>query len=327
MVLPFSGRKDGLSLSEALPDRSLFILVAMMSFLAALTLTGATGARALSARWAGGAAQLLTIQVSAPDQPAPSTAPNAASTSTAKQKLDTAVHQTRADAVLALLASLPDGTQTHKLSKEELAHLLTPWLGDASNSALPLPAVIEVRLPQGTEPPPNLEQTLNAQIPGTVVEHNAEWSTRLRALADSLLACAALALVTVGGIAAMITGLATRTGLSTRRDIIEILHGLGATDNYIAGRFAGRTGGLALGGGVLGTLLAIAPLVLLFRMAAPFAVSSLQSTAITMPDWRTLPDILPKDLLIGLVALPVVAAFIGWATTQIMVRIWLRRMP
>lgn len=51
MALPFSGRKDGLSLSEALPDRSLFILVAMMSFLAALTLTGATGARTLSTRW------------------------------------------------------------------------------------------------------------------------------------------------------------------------------------------------------------------------------------------------------------------------------------
>ncbi|MCG4272008.1 cell division protein FtsX [Acetobacter senegalensis] len=322
MALPFSGRKDGLSLSEALPDRSLFILVAMMSFLAALTLTGATGARALSARWAGGAAQLLTIQVSAPDQPTPATA-----TSPQKTAAGSSSAQTRADSVLARLSDLPPGTQVHRLSKEELAHLLTPWLGDASNSALPLPAVIEVRLPKGAEPPADLEQTLNAQVPGTFVEHNAEWSTRLRALADSLLACAALALATVGGIAAMITGLATRTGLSTRRDIIEILHGLGATDSYIAGRFAGRTGGLALGGAILGTLLAIAPLVFLFRMAAPFAVSSLQTTSMTMPDWRSLPDMLPHDLLIGLAGLPFVAAFIGWMTTQIMVRIWLRRMP
>jgi cell division transport system permease protein len=69
MTRPFSGRKDGLSLSEALPDRSLFALVAMMGFLAALTLAGASGARALSARWSGGAAQLLTIQV--PDANAP----------------------------------------------------------------------------------------------------------------------------------------------------------------------------------------------------------------------------------------------------------------
>ncbi|GAL98059.1 cell division protein FtsX [Acetobacter tropicalis NRIC 0312] len=327
MALPFSGRKDGLSLSEALPDRSLFILVAMMSFLAALTLTGATGARALSARWAGGAAQLLTIQVSAPDQPAPATATPPQKTATGPTPATSPQTQTRADAVLAHLSALPSGTQVHRLSKEELAHLLTPWLGDASNSALPLPAVIEVRLPAGAAAPADLEQTLNAQVPDTLVEHNAEWSTRLRALADSLLACAALALATVGGIAAMITGLATRTGLSTRRDIIEILHGLGATDSYIAGRFAGRTGGLALGGGILGTLLAIAPLVFLFRMAAPFAVSSLQTASTAMPDWRSLPGMLPQDLLIGLAGLPFVAAFIGWMTTQIMVRIWLRRMP
>ncbi|WP_234395025.1 hypothetical protein [Acetobacter papayae] len=42
----------------------------MVGFLAALTLAGACGARALSARWAGGAAQLVIIQVPQPDQPA-----------------------------------------------------------------------------------------------------------------------------------------------------------------------------------------------------------------------------------------------------------------
>ncbi|MBS0999837.1 cell division protein FtsX [Acetobacter persici] len=316
MALPFSGRKDGLSLSEALPDRSLFILVAMMSFLAALTLTGATGARTLSTRWAGGAAQLLTIQVSEPDQ-----------TLSGASKADKTAPQSRAETVLADLTTLPAGTQVHRLTQEELAHLLTPWLGDAGKTALPLPAVIEVRLAEGHEAPADLEQTLNAHVPGTVVEHNAEWSSRLRALAESLMACAALALVTVGGIATMITALATRAGLSTRRDIIEILHGLGATDSYIAGRFASRTGGLALGGGVLGTLLAMAPLLLLFRMAAPFAASTLQAATPAMPDWRTLLDLLPGDMLAGLAALPFVAAFIGWTTTQIMVRIWLRRMP
>lgn len=318
MALPFSGRKDGLSLSEALPDRSLFILVAMMSFLAALTLTGATGARTLSARWAGGAAQLLTIQVSEPNQPAP-LQPGTPNTSHP---------QTRVDAVLALLAALPQGTHVHQMTPTELAHLLAPWLGDTTKTALPLPAVIEVRLPENTTPPPTLEQSLNAQIPGTLVEHNAEWSSRLRALAASLLACAALALATVGGIATMITALATRTGLASRRDIIEILHGLGASDSYIAARFAGRTGVLALGGGLVGTVLAIGPLVLLFRMAAPFAATSLQATTLpSIPDWRSLPGLLPTDLLVTLAGLPVAAAFIGWATTQTMVRLWLRRMP
>lgn len=122
MTRPFSGRKDGLSLSEALPDRSLFALVAMMGFLAALTLAGASGARALSARWSGGAAQLLTIQV--PDANAPLAAQGGGSATT-----------TRVQAVLADLASLPDGTEVHQLTPPELARLLEPWLGETDSSA------------------------------------------------------------------------------------------------------------------------------------------------------------------------------------------------
>ncbi|GBR56928.1 cell division protein FtsX [Acetobacter senegalensis DSM 18889] len=315
MMMPFSGRKDGLSVSEALPDRSLFTLVAMMSFLAALTLAGATGARALSARWAGGAAQLVTVQVPDPDQPL----------TPASKKEPTG--PTRAEAVLADLNTLPPGSVMHRLDKEELARLLEPWLGEADNSALPLPAIIRIRLPDNAQVPNNLEQTLTAHVPGTIVEHNASWGERLKALANSLLACAGLALLTVGGIATLVTGLATRAGLSTRRDIIEILHGLGASDGYIAGRFAWRTAMLGLGGSLAGTVLAMVPLLVLFRMAAPFANISLQSDTLLLPDWQTLQNIIPTDMLVAFAALPFVAAFICWITTQSMVRLWLRRLP
>ncbi|GBR50198.1 cell division protein FtsX [Acetobacter pomorum DSM 11825] len=315
-MMPFSGRKDGLSVSEALPDRSLFTLVAMMSFLAALTLAGATGARALSARWAGGAAQLVTVQVPDPDQPLKPTS----------NKKDP-TGPSRAETVLADLNTLPPGTVVHRLDKEELARLLEPWLGEADNSALPLPAIIRIRLPDRTQVPNDLEQTLTAHVPGTIVEHNASWGERLKALANSLLACAGLALLTVGGIATLVTGLATRAGLSTRRDIIEILHGLGASDGYIAGRFAWRTAMLGLGGSLAGTVLAMVPLLVLFRMAAPFANISFQSDTLLLPDWKTLQNVIPTDMLVAFAALPFAAAFICWITTQSMVRLWLRRLP
>lgn len=315
-MMPFSGRRDGLSVSEALPDRSLFTLVAMMSFLAALTLAGATGARALSARWAGGAAQLVTVQVPDPDQPL----------TPASNKKDP-TGPSRAETVLADLNTLPPGTVVHRLDKEELARLLEPWLGEADNSALPLPAIIRIRLPDRTQVPNDLEQTLTAHVPGTIVEHNASWGERLKALANSLLACAGLALLTVGGIATLVTGLATRAGLSTRRDIIEILHGLGASDGYIAGRFAWRTAMLGLGGSLAGTVLAMVPLLVLFRMAAPFANISFQSDTLLLPDWKTLQNVIPTDMLVAFAALPFAAAFICWITTQSMVRLWLRRLP
>ncbi|MFT9258762.1 MAG: cell division protein FtsX [Acetobacter sp.] len=345
----FSKRRDGLSLSEALPDRSLFVLVAMMGFLAALTLAGASGARALAARWAAGAAQLVTIQVPDPDQPAPApvsapasapaladgtqvAAPDAPATEPAQRP----GAQSRAEAVLTQLASLPPGTDVHRLSTEEISRLLAPWLGASDRSALPLPAVIRVTLPQAEHLPATLEQTLSATVPGVIVEQNALWSERLHSLANSLLTCAGLALLTVGGIAALITGQAAHTGLATRRDIIATLHSLGAPDGYIAGRFARRTASLALGGGFVGTVLACPPLLFLLRMAQPFAsfAPMAQEAALNTPLDATLTgtvlasfDMVPRGLLAGLAILPVAAALICWLTTQVMVRLWLRRLP
>jgi cell division transport system permease protein len=322
-----SRRRDGLSLAEAMPDRGLFALVAMVGFLAALTLAGAYGARALSARWAGGAAQLVIIQVPQPDQPAQNTAQGQA------------MGQNRADAVQGALASLPAGSTVHRLSSQELENLLQPWLGGGLNSgqpgvsapAMPMPAVIRVELPDGSAPPTTLERDLSTLAPGVIVERNSLWSTRLNALANSLLACAALALLTVCGVATLITGLTTRAGLASRRDIITTLHGLGASDSYIAGRFARRTASLALGGGLVGTVLACLPLFALLQITAPFTADAqmapLPATQDGLVDYGAILDTIPPDLVIGLVCLPIVAALICWLTTQLSVRLWLRRLP
>ncbi|MFT8587181.1 cell division protein FtsX [Acetobacter papayae] len=317
-------RRDGLSLAEAMPDRGLFALVAMVGFLAALTLAGACGARALSARWAGGAAQLVIIQVPQPDQPA-------------RQGQSTG--QNRADAVQAALVSLPAGSTVHRLSTQELDTLLQPWLGSglnngqapAGSAAMPLPAVLRVDLPDGTVPPATLEQDLSALAPGVIVERNSLWSTRLHALANSLLACAGLALLSVCGVATLITGLTTRAGLASRRDTITTLHGLGASDGYIAGRFARRTASLAFGGGLSGTVLACLPLFALLQITAPFTADAdmAQATASQtgLMDEASILNAVPSDLLIGLGCLPVAAALICWLTTQLIVRLWLRRLP
>ena len=63
---------------------------------------------------------------------------------------------------------------------------------------------------------------------------------------------------------------AGRAGLSTRREAIEIVHGLGATDRYIAGRFAKRATLLAAAGASGGALAALPVLLALAGIAAPF---------------------------------------------------------
>ena len=101
------------------------------------------------------------------------------------------------------------------------------------------------------------------------------------------------------------------------------MHGLGATDGYIAGRFAARATLLAALGAALGALAALPILLTLARMAAPFAGPPADSGNPLRDALATL----PPSLLFALPCLPVGAAAIGFVTAQSAVRRWLRRLP
>jgi len=337
-----AGRRgsDGLGLRRAIPERMLPSLVAAMTFLASLAMAGAVAAHLLSERWNAGAGAVLTVQVPDPELPAAHGSTDADAPSSS-----------RIDKILSSLAQTPGLSNIHQLSHAELHHLLQPWLGApdggssqdptpsgvpaagtpavADDISLPLPAVIQVRMLPGAEASSTLAVSLAAIAPGVLVEDSAAWSTRLLALTTSLQACAGLALLTVATVAGCVVALATRAGIATRRQAIEIVHGLGASDGYIAGRFARRAGALALFGGAAGALVALPVLAGLAHLAAPFAAS--QVTPDNLPGAlhyvTSLPGLLPLPLLIGLPTLPLAAGAIGWLTAQGTVRVWLRRLP
>jgi len=284
-------RIDDLDLRAALGDVLLPLLVAAMSFLAALALAGAFGCADLAAHWQGDTLGLLTVQV--PDPAAPAAA------------------GTRLAAVLAALARQGGVSDVHPLSGAEVDALIAPWLGgSAADLALPLPAVIAARWQGGALAP--LAAALAAAAPGTMVESGTSWAQRIVALTTSLQACAAAVLLIVTAVACAIVAVATRAGLAQRRDTIEIIHSLGAFDGDIAERFAARATWRTAIGALFGALLALPVLIWLAALAAPFAGGSGPS--------------LPAPMVAMVPMLPLIAAAIGWVTAQITVRRWLRRL-
>jgi cell division transport system permease protein len=214
------------------------------------------------------------------------------------------------------------------LSADELASLLRPWLGPAlGGMALPMPAVIDVRLDRSDTVITELAARVDAAAPGALVESHGAWVRRLTVLAHSLQACAGVALMVVTLVSIAVVSVATRAGLAVRRDAIEIVHGLGATDTYIARRFAWRATVLAVVGGAIGVGAALPVLLWLSALAAPFG--GLQEGAFNDAA-RSYPGLLadlPQSLWEGIALLPLVAAAIGWLTAQTTVRFWLRRLP
>ncbi len=289
---------DDLGLRRALPDRVLPVLVGAMAFLAALALAGVVAASGLSAHWRRGAAASLTVQVPDPD-------------------LDG-----RGAKALEAVLGIPGVTEARMLADDELQALLRPWLGSGPGRlALPMPGVIAVRLADPGLDVASLGARLQAVAPGTLVEAQDVWIERLAVLAGSLEGCAGLAMAVVGCVAVAVVMVATRAGLSARRETIEIVHGLGATDRFIAGRFSGRATWLAGLGALAGALVALPVLMELTGLAAPFA-------GMEAPEGvRGTFSALPPVLWAGLAGLPAAAAAVGWVTAQMTVRRWLRRLP
>ncbi|MBV9250156.1 MAG: hypothetical protein JO227_13035, partial [Acetobacteraceae bacterium] len=296
---------DELGLRRALSDRVLPFLVAAMAFLAALALTGWVGAASLSQHWQEGAGSALTVQVPEPNEPA-------------AQGVGS-----RLQRVLALLAGSPGIASARALTDEELGDLLRPWLGaGAERLAVPLPGVIAVRVSSTSADLAGLIARLDAAAPGTLVESHGIWIRRLTALSHSLQACAGLAVVLVAAVAAAVIAVATRAGLAARREAIDIVHGLGATDAYIASQFATRTTLLAAIGGAIGAVLALPVLVVLAALAAPFA--GMPNAPETIGEALAA---LPPLLWLVIPCLPVTAAAIGFGTAHVTVRRWLLRLP
>ena len=192
-------RFDDLGLRRALSDRMLPFMVAAMAFLAALALAGSLAAASLARHWQEGAAAALTVQVPRPKAPAET-------------------HDgTRQDRVLLLIQGTPGIAEARALNDDELAELLRPWLGSGvERLSLPLPAVIDVRLTASGPDLAALTARLAAVAPGTQVESHGIWLRRLSALARSLQACAALALLVVAAVAASVVAVATRAGLAAQ---------------------------------------------------------------------------------------------------------------
>jgi cell division transport system permease protein len=166
-----------------------------------------------------------------------------------------------------------------------------------------------------------LAAQLTESAPGTVLEDHASWGGRLGILTRSIQACSGLVLLIVTLVTAAVIAVATRSGLAARRDAVMIVSQLGATDGYIAQRFATRAAALASVGGAIGGILAVPVVFTLTVLALPLIGGA---PPVLTPESAL--AFLPLPLWLLPVILTLAAAAIGYVTTQLTMRRWLRRL-
>jgi cell division transport system permease protein len=228
----------------------------------------------------------------------------------------------RTKAVLAVLRGTPGIAAASPLDRAAESKLLMPFLGTAvAPEELDLPQLIDVRVAAGGGLDlGTLRTKLAAAAPGAVLDDHQQWLDRLYALALSVEA-AGLAIVAMVSAASVLTVIfTTRAGLAVHRDVIELLHMMGARDGYIARQFEREALRLGFGGGIAGLVLAAVTIWGLGHAAE--AVSVFGEEAALLPDLR-----LVTWQWGMLVLLPVAAAIAAMVTARLTVLRALARLP
>ena len=164
-------------------------------------------------------------------------------------------------AIAAARAS-PGVADVRPVSEQALRRTLERWLGPAGlGEDLPIPALIDVDLAPGASPQ-IVAQAVERAVPGAkFVAHRTSLEPLLSAIrAMQWLALALVGMMVLATAAAVV--LAARGALDTNRATIDVMHGIGATDDQIARLFQRRIALDALTGGLGGG--AAAGLILLF---------------------------------------------------------------
>jgi cell division transport system permease protein len=224
--------------------------------------------------------------------------------------------------VLAVLRATPGITDAAAIGRAAEGKLLEPFLGTAvTPDELQLPRLIDLRIASGAALDLGALRTkLVAAAPGAVLDDHRLWLDRLAALGFSIELTALVILALVGAAAVLAVIFTTRTGLSVHRDVIELLHLMGARDGYIAGQFQHQALRLGLGGGLIGLVLALVTLAGLSYAAS--AAAELGQAATPLPNLQLAPW---HWVTLGL--LPGAAALIAMLTARLTVLGALARMP
>ena len=231
--------------SARYPVTALAVAMAVMSFVATLTLAGVLLIGKAADGWRSAVGAEFTIQMR-PGAPGDDV-------------------EGRLAAVAEVAKASPGVVAVRVLPVEETRGLLEPWLGRGKLlDELPLPRLVAVAIDPAAPPDvARLAAAIEAAAPGATLDTHRQWQGEVVRLAGLLewLGNAVIVLI-VAASAAMVAATA-RSAIDATRDTIEVLYLAGADDGFIVRTVELRLLAVALKAALAGFATALAVLALL----------------------------------------------------------------
>jgi cell division transport system permease protein len=224
-------------------SRALIGVIAVMTFVAALTIGAVHLVQGAAAQWRADVGREITLEVRPADG-----------------------RNIEADVARAMqIAGQSRGVASAQVyGKDEMAKLVSPWLGSGVDpSKLPLPRLIVVRLNGSEVNLAALREALAKDVPTASLDEGSRWSADLAAAADTVVTAGTALLVLVLMATILSVTLATRAAVAANRPVVELLQVVGARNQFVAGEFQRHFLTIGANGGLIGG----APAALLFAGA------------------------------------------------------------
>jgi cell division transport system permease protein len=286
-----------------LAGSALMFVIAIMTFLASLTIGAVSIVRDTASTWQSQISREATIQI----RPAPDL------------DMDAALETAR-----GIASAFPGVNDSRIVSPDDTKRLLEPWLGtDFDMESLPVPRLVIVTINPSAPPDfAKLRADVTAQIPGAAVDDHRNWVDRLVKMARTMVFLGVGVLGLVLAATSLAVVFATRGAMSGNGHIIEVLHFVGAEAKFIARQFRNRFLVNGMKGALAGGLAAI----LVF-----FLVSVWSSFNLATPEGNQANALfgtfsIGKDGYLGVIAIIALVALITAETTRLTVIGYLHRM-
>ncbi|MGA7373247.1 MAG: ABC transporter permease [Methyloceanibacter sp.] len=221
--------------SASIAGNALTVVIAIMSFLACLTAGAVYMVNQSAEAWVKDISSEITIEL---------------------DPVNAADIEKKMTLVSLFLAKQAGITHVKPMTAEDSAKLLEPWLGHSEAlSALPIPRLIAVEINRSN--PPDIKaisEALSQNFEGVTLDDHRQWRTEIRTLTRSaaLGGIAVLVLVAAATVAVIVS--ATRSAMASNREIIEVLHFVGANERFISREFERHFVGLGARAGIVGAV-------------------------------------------------------------------------
>ncbi|MCY0148701.1 ABC transporter permease [Hoeflea sp. G2-23] len=216
--------------------RALMVVIAIMSFLCAVTLGTVTMVQEKAQAWQGDVASEITIQVKPVDG----------------LDMEKALLEVRAVAL-----SYPGALTAEIVDRRSTARLLEPWLGEGFDmDELPVPRLVIVTIDEAAPPDFGaIRQSLAETVPAATLDDHRAWASRLISMARITVFVGVGILALMFATTMLTVIFATRGAMVGNRHIVEVLHFVGAETGFIAAEFQKHfliigLKGAAVGGGL-----------------------------------------------------------------------------